>query len=189
MITKIKIEELPPEVTQNKAYIVVDIPEPVHEQIKQMRTVLASKSAMLPAEITLAGSSGVDPIPPGVEIELIKREVSRIAAQFHPFEVSFDCIEYFPGTGIFYLRPTDRKPFDLIHSALCSSKIQFPPSAFPYNPHLTIRNDAPVDEQTTETIQAMPFPRDSFVIDALSVYELNEDEYEATLIYRAKLIN
>ena len=52
---------------EHHSYIVAEIPEPVHSQIQGMRDSLNTLTSKLPVEITLAGSSGVGPIPVGTD--------------------------------------------------------------------------------------------------------------------------
>lgn len=57
---------------EHRAYIVAEIPEPVRSQVQALRDSLNTLTAKLPVEITLAGSSGVGPIPVGTDLSLIK---------------------------------------------------------------------------------------------------------------------
>jgi len=174
-------------VTNNKTYINLEVPYPINNEISDIRHLLGSKSKKLPVEITLTGSSGVGSIPKGTSLDLIKQEVNEIAENQSPFEVRFSEISTFPNTGVFYLVPEKRKVFDDLHSLFLSSKITFLESKWPFNPHLTIRNEKSVDKKTAEKIMKMDFPHKPFLIDTISVYELNELDYKATLIYQVKL--
>lgn len=57
--------------THHRSYIVAEIPDPVRSQIQALRDSLNTLTARLPVEITLAGSSGVGPIPIGTDLSLI----------------------------------------------------------------------------------------------------------------------
>src|SRR5581483_4773315 len=100
---------------------------------------LKTLTAKLPVEITVAGSSGVGPIPAGTDLGLIRDEVDRVAKMMAAFDLEFAAIRHFPRTGVFYLAPKDRRPFDSLHAVLASTKLPFIASPFPYNPHCTLR--------------------------------------------------
>src|SRR5215471_1761951 len=116
----------------HKAFVAIDIPDPWRSEIQGIRDQLKTVTAKLPVEITLAGSSGVGPIPEGTNIGLICDEVDRVARSTAAFRMEFAGIGHFPNTGVFFLPPKDRKPFDLLHVSLAASKIPFSNSQFPY---------------------------------------------------------
>jgi hypothetical protein len=74
---------------EHRAYIVAEIPEPVRSQVQALRDSLNTLTAKLPVEITLAGSSGVGPIPPGTDLSLIKRHLDRTLPDISPFRARF----------------------------------------------------------------------------------------------------
>ena len=53
--------------TEHRADIVAEIPDPVRSQVQALRDSLNTPTRKLPVEITLAGSSGVGPIPAGTD--------------------------------------------------------------------------------------------------------------------------
>src|SRR2546423_1030735 len=125
--------------TAHKAFVVADIPDPFKTGIQVIRDQLNTVTAKLPVEITLAGSSGVGPIPEGTDIRLLCEEIDRIAKVTAAFRMEFGEISHFPDTGVFFVPPRNRKPFDSLHALLTSSRIPFTKSRFPYNPHCTLR--------------------------------------------------
>jgi 2'-5' RNA ligase len=171
----------------HKAFVVADIPEPHKSALQHIRDQLKTVTAKLPVEITLAGSSGVGPIPEGTDLDLIRDEVVRIARVKTAFSAEFGGISHFPDTGIFFIPPADRKPFDSLHTALASSKIPFGPSPFPYNPHCTLRVGPKVEPREAEQIQALAVPRGPMLIDSLSVYAVDGRTLAVSLLVRAKL--
>jgi 2'-5' RNA ligase len=132
-----------PFMIEHRAYIVAEIPEPVRSQVQALRDSLNTLTAKLPVEITLAGSSGVGPIPVGTDLSLIKRHLDRTLADIVPFRARFSAIRAFPNTSIFFLEPFDRSPFDHLHQELRSSGIPFSGIRWPYNPHCTLRGGEP----------------------------------------------
>jgi 2'-5' RNA ligase len=168
----------------HKAFVVVDIPEPCKTRIQAIRDQLKTLTAKLPVEITLAGSSGVGPIPEGIDISLIREEVERVANVTAAFKVEFARIDHFPDTGVFFLAPGDRRLFDLLHASLASSKIPFTNSPFPYTPHCTLRVGPKVEQDVCEGIT---IPRGEMLLDSLSVYAMDARTLTVSLLHRTKL--
>jgi hypothetical protein len=68
--------------TRFPAYVVLNVPEPIRSIVSEIRRKLQYRGAGLPVEITLAGSSGVGPIPPGL---FITNSHWRIGTSAFPF--------------------------------------------------------------------------------------------------------
>ena len=171
----------------HKAFVVADIPEPFRTKIQAIRDELKTVTAKFPVEITLAGSSGVGPIPEGVDMDLVRGEVDRVAKLTTAFTMEFAGIGHFPNTGIFFLAPKDRRPFDSLHAALAASKIPFAASPFPYNPHCTLRVGPVVEPSLSERIYSLAVPRGEILLDTVSIYSLDSRTLAVSLLHRAKL--
>ena len=146
----------------HRSYIVAEIPDPVRSQIQALRDSLNTLTARLPIEITLAGSSGVGPIPIGTDLSLIERHLDRTLSSISPFCTRFSAIRTFPNTSIFYLEPFDRSPFDHIHQELRGSGIPFSEIRWPYNPHCTLRGGAPLSVEAASELLRRSFPKEEF---------------------------
>jgi hypothetical protein len=172
---------------ENPSYIVAEIPEPVRSRIQTMRNSLNTLAAKLPVEITLAGSSGVGPIPAGTDISFIERQLDRVLLQRRAFSTRFSAIRSFPNTAIFYLEPYDRFPFDELHQLLRGSDIPFNGIQWPYNPHCTLRGGAPLTAEAVSELLSLSYPKEEFLVDAVSVYELDRVSRMAKLLCRRTL--
>jgi len=170
-----------------QTYIVVEIPEPICTKIKKIRSKLNTPTSKLPVEITIAGSSGVLPIPSGTGISLIKAEVNKITSKYKPFFNSFAKIEYFPNTSIVYLSLSNRKPFDDLHRVFKESKLNFQESQFPYTPHCTLRAGDKLSSKELIEICSMPFPKSQFQINTISVYYYDDSSMYCHLLYQREL--
>lgn len=168
-------------------YIVLEIPSPVREAIQSIRDFLATPTARLPVEITVAGSSGIGPIPPGANKHEAEARLTSVLERLEPFRAHFQEIRRFANTDIFYLAPNDRQPFDRIHEALKGSRIPLAPSPWPYNPHCTLRGGPLADQTSADNILKLSFPREEFVIDTLSLYELDPGNQTCRVLFQAKL--
>jgi 2'-5' RNA ligase len=169
---------------EHRSYIVAEIPDPVRSRIQVLRDSLNTPTRKLPVEITLAGSSGVGPIPVGTDLSVIQCHMERILSKISPFRTRFSSIRAFPNTSIFYLEPFDRSPFDHIHQELCSSGIPFSESPWPYNPHCTLRAGEPLDAEAASELLARFFPKEEFQINTVSIYHLNDISLECKLLFQ-----
>ena len=169
------------------AYIVLEIPSPVRGVIQSLRDSLATPASRLPIEITVAGSSGVGPIPAGTGKDETESILRSVLANLKPFQVQFQEIRRFPNTNIFYLAPQERQPFDRIHGTLKASGLTFGPSPWPYNPHCTLRGGPMTGPASAEEILSLSFPRQDFVIDTLSIYEFNPQTVTCHLSFQTKM--
>jgi 2'-5' RNA ligase len=172
---------------EHRSYIVAEIPEPVRSQVQALRVSLNTVAVKLPVEITLAGSSGVGPIPAGADWSLIERQLDRTLLDISPFRARFSAIRAFPNTSIFYLEPFDRSPFDQLHQALRVSGIPFSEIRWPYNPHCTIRGGAPLSADATRELVSRPFPQEEFWINTVSVYQLADTSLDCKLLWQRTL--
>ena len=153
------------------AFVVAELPEPVAAWVREMRGRFEPGIAHLPAEITLAGSSGVGPIAPGQSVTAVQRLLETVLAGRLQFETRFIGIGNFPGTEIFFAAP-EPEPFNSIHAAVAASGIAFGPSRFSYNAHCSLKGLTPLGPGQREAIEAAAIPSQPFTITTVSVYEM-----------------
>jgi 2'-5' RNA ligase len=171
------------------ACVVLEIPSPVSRAIQSIRNSLATLTSRLPIEITVAGSSGVGPIPIGTDKKETEDRLQTVLSDLEPFRMRFQEIRRFPSTDVFYLAPEERQTFDRIHQALKASGIPFGPNPWPYNPHCTLRAGPMVGRDSAEDIFGLSFPKEDFLIDTLSIYELDAQALTCHLSFQAKMIS
>jgi hypothetical protein len=152
-------------------FIVAELPGPVAAWVREMRGQFEPGIAHLPAEVTLAGSSGVGPIAPGQSVASIRQMLAAALAGRLPFEARFIGIGNFTGTEIFFAAP-DPEPFNSIHAAIVKSGIAFGPSPHSYNAHCSLKGFTPLKPGQCEAIQSATVPGEPFTISAVSVYEM-----------------
>ncbi len=169
------------------AYIVLEIPSPVREVIQSIRDSLGTAAARLPIEITVAGSSGVGPIPAGTDKRETEAHLKSALKGLKSFQTRFQEVRRFPNTNIFYLKPQERRLFDRIHEALKVSGIPFGSNPWPYNPHCTLRGGPMNERASAEEILSLPVPRENFVIDTLSIYEFDPLSVTCRLSFQSRI--
>jgi 2'-5' RNA ligase len=172
---------------EHPSYIVAEIPEPVRSQVQALRDSLNTITARLPVEITLAGSSGVEPIPVGADLSLIEQHLDRLLSNCRAFSARFSAIRVFPNTSIYYLEPLDRSPFDQLHQLLRTSGIPFSVSPWPYTPHCTLRGGTPLNNEAAGKLLSRTFPKDEFWINTVSMYQLDAATLNHRLLYQRTL--
>ncbi len=157
---------------QDPAYIVLEIPSPMADYIRNFRAKFDTARAFMPAEITVTGSSGIGHIEPGQNVSAAAEEMNRIAREFSPFYVAFDKVERFPNTDIYFLSVKDASPFEKLQKAFAESGIRFLPSPFPYRPHCTLKlRCEPSDTELLELF-FLEVPQEPFLLSELALYTL-----------------
>jgi 2'-5' RNA ligase len=153
-------------------YIVLDLPPPIKEWVSAVRSRFDAYQAQLPPEITVAGSSGLGVLSENQDAEFVFRAVEKVALEFLPIHTAFVSIERFPNVPIFWLKPRDRAPFDILHQALTVAGIKFCPSPFPFNPHCTISSTVEHCDERVRELLELSVPRKSFVLATLRICQL-----------------
>ena len=120
-------------------FIVLDIPDPMADVIRNIRARFDPGRSALPAEITVTGSSGLGHLVPGQSMEQVAAEIDRIAGEFSSFPAEFSEVERFPETEIYFLNLLDPRPFEAIQKAFVKSSIRFLPNPYPFHPHCTLK--------------------------------------------------
>lgn len=168
------------------AFIVLDLPSPVAEKIKKLRGEYDPKRVLVPAEITLTGSSGLGAVFPGQNIDFLSEEIRKIAEKNPPFTTRFRKLETFPGTNIYFLSLENEAPFIKLHQDFAASPIRFKESPFPYKPHCTlILREENGEENFLEKLSAK-IPEEEFTMDMLSFYTLPSPN-ECELLFKIPL--
>ena len=167
------------------SYIVLDLPSAIEQKIYDIRinnkdTIRAS----MPAEITIAGSSGIGVIEIGQDEEYVFNQIKNIAAKTSPFTASFGNVLRFPNTDLFVLTLINEDPFRILHEEILKSDIKFMPNKFPYKPHCTLRSKTPISDEEVELIMKTKLS-DEFIIDTISIYMY--DKIPLTKLYTVKL--
>ena len=119
-------------------YIVLKMPSPAAESIREIRRQFDPARADMSVEITLAGSGGLGTVQEGQSPEKVFAEVDRIAAATEPFAAHFGEITRFADSGVCDYTVLPAESFIEIQEMLAGSPIRFTPCPFPYIPHCTL---------------------------------------------------
>jgi hypothetical protein len=169
----------------NGCYVVLDLPDLIGEKILDIRERFSDiPRTHLPAEITVAGSSGNGVMEPGQSREEVFRILDAIAASTSPFIASFGPVKRFPSTDIFVLTLLDKAPFQTLHRRINDSDILFTPNPHPFEPHCTLSQRSPISDDDVASVMEANVSGD-FIINRLAVYLA--DTLPAKLLHRVPL--
>jgi len=166
-------------------YIVVDVPDPVAEQVMAIRVQYNDELLIqLPAEITLTGSSGIGVFDLSQDASEALDTLDVIASETKPILAEFGPVHRFPNTDIFVLTLRNEEPFIDLHNRIKNSGLRFLPNPFPFKPHCTILRTTPVNKKIAHDLLQIKITND-FVIDTMSVYLF--DKTQLKLLHQVKL--
>lgn len=156
-------------------YIVLDIPSPAAEKIQSFRKKFDPERSKLPVEITLTGSCGTGLVTQGQTIREITEHLERAAKEIHPFHISFDKVERFPGTDIYFLKVKENPELLAAQKKISECGIRFDPSPYPFQAHCTIalRKEINCLKKQFELL-FIDFPKEPICLDMLSVYAMKD---------------
>lgn len=166
-------------------YIVLDLPTDVACEVLSLRKHLNYFHEKIPAEITLAGSSGLGTVSQDQDPREFVEILERIAAVTPPIEMQFKGVGSFPNSGVFFLEPLDQSPFRSLHQHLVNSGLKFRSCPFPYFAHCTIMNDSKMSDRNREAAISLDFPQSVFTLRDLRVYSLAGTD--CRLLYETRL--
>jgi len=156
-------------------FIVLEIGEPTATRVIELRQVCSDVSrAALPAEITVAGSTGVSPLLSGQRIEEITQVMQAVAHGLTPIQAHFGPVIRFPDTDIFVFTLTDATPFRTVHHHLLTSTLKFEASPFPFMRHCTISRTWVTEEEAAERSRYQL--SDSFCSSTLALHGLQDGQ-------------
>jgi len=169
----------------HETYIVLELPENIKDKIIQIREDNQDEfRASLPAEITVAGSSGVGVLVKGQDEEFVYNKIEEIAKTTSPFKLAFGEVERFAGSDIFAMKLKDETEIRKLHIRLKECGIEYENTKHEYNPHCTLRSRSPVSEEEAIKLHSLIID-DEFIVDTISVYMV--DKIPLTKLYTVKL--
>ncbi|MGG4019560.1 2'-5' RNA ligase family protein [Priestia megaterium] len=174
---------------KHDTYIVLELPMKIHEQVMSIKMTFNDPIEMVtPADITVAGSSGVGLLNPAQEPHAVYSILDNIALKIKPIKTSFLEVTRFPSTNIFFFSFEDETPFHDLHRKIADSNIRFSKSEFPFKPHVTLCTSSSITEAEIKKLLAIKLDEE-FMIDTLSVcsLEVSNNKMKDHLLYKVKL--
>lgn len=177
------------DIFSDPSYIVLNVPSPFADMVREIRSLIDPSRANMAVEISLCGSNGRGTISPGQDPKAVFAEIDAIAKNFKSFNATFGEVKRFPDTGIFYYTLRNPEPFIQLHELFVKSTIEFDPTDFPYEPHCTLKLERQTEYSEEDIIKKLSPPRQSFIIDTLSIYCINRETQVPRLLHRTNLGN
>ena len=109
---------------EKPTYLIAELGGDVVPLVLEMRQRFNPDNQYWPADITIAGSSGVGTLKLGQDLAHVVEKFSPIIERLAFTELAFSTVERFPDTGIYYLNP-ERQKFDRLHQAIIGSDVEF----------------------------------------------------------------
>lgn len=169
------------------SYIVLNIPSPVADQLRNIRSFLDPPRAHMAIEISLCGSNGCGTIIPGQDPDMVFSELDAIAHKTEAFSAKFGHVEHFPDTGIFYYTLKNIEPFKKLHCMILESNIEFNATNFSYAPHCTLKLAEQAEYTEKQILEHLQPPNQDFIIDTMSIYSLSQKQQIPRLLHRVNL--
>jgi len=120
-------------------FILTELPGEAGEQIRALQQRFDPKLARLtPPHVTLAGSSGVGPIPTDTPVERLQEILAPIAATTPSMELEFEPPHRFMQTDIVSLPLDPHGPLRALHERIARSGLPFRRARFQFSPHCTL---------------------------------------------------
>jgi len=150
-------------------YLIAELSGDVVPLVLDMRKRFNPKNTHWPADITIAGSSGVGTLKDGQHLNEVVEQLTPIVREFGFTDIEFVSVSRFPNTGIYYLMPA-REKFDCLHKAVVHSTVEFNESDWPYNPHCTLRWHDDDAKECKTLFDSLKLPIES-AVDCFSLYQ------------------
>lgn len=120
-------------------FATMEIEGPAREQVLGVQRWadprLAGES---PPHVTMIGSSGAGPMPPGTPAERIRKLVEPITASTPPIVVQLERPHRFMQTDIVVLPIDPHGPLRTLHERIRNCGLPFERPRFPFSPHVTL---------------------------------------------------
>ena len=120
--------------------------------------------------LTLAGSSGVGPIPGSVPVDELREKLSAVASATAPLSLQFGAPIRFMQTEIVVLPLDPHGPLRELHDRIATCGLPFQQARFTFSPHCTLSLYPTLTRDTARELLAMRIA-DPAVIDRVTVYQ------------------
>ena len=175
------------DIFNDPTYIVLNVPAPIADEVRNIRSFCDPERANGAIEISLCGSNGKGTICAGQDMDDVFSEADRIASMEKPFRTNFSSVERFPDTDIYYYTLENPEPFERLHKMFVASSIKFNPTDYAYEPHCTLKMTPLAGLTEEQILNALCPPDEIFTINTLSIYSLTGEQLTPRLLHRVNL--
>ncbi|HXC25444.1 MAG TPA: 2'-5' RNA ligase family protein [Gemmatimonadaceae bacterium] len=155
-------------------FILGELSGPVAEEIHTITRRYDPKLARVRRpHVTLAGSSGVGPIPVDTPVAELRERLTPVAAAMPPIELTLQPAHRFTQTDIIVLPIDPYGPIRVLHDRISTSGLRFGPARFTFSPHVTLNLYKSLTRETLRELLQVRVPG-SVMLDTLHVYYTSE---------------
>jgi 2'-5' RNA ligase len=123
----------------NGIFILAELHGEAARQIAEINARFDRKLAgSKPPHVTIAGSSGVGPIPPSVTVEELERRLRPVAESTAPLELEFGKPVRFMQSDIVVLPLSPHGKLRELHDRIATCGLPFARARFSFTPHVTL---------------------------------------------------
>ena len=166
----------------NGIFILAELPVEIAERVRAINERYDLKlSRHKPPHLTLAGSSGVGPIPPSVSVEEMRERLEPITSDTAPITLSFQPPQRFMQTNIIVLPLDPHGPLRMLHDRIITSGLPFARARYTFSPHATLSLYRSLDDKTVRELLKTRIP-EPFVISAIQLYHTQDPQPSRKLL-------
>jgi 2'-5' RNA ligase len=157
-------------------FIVADLDSVVAGKVREINKRFDPKlAASRQPHVTITGSSGAGPIPPGVDISEIEKLLRPIAMTTAPMKLRFGKPQRFLQTEIVVLPLDPHGELRRLHDRIVSSGIPFTRARFTFTPHCTLTLYPTLTPEAARQLLAVRID-DEVTLDRIDVYHTNDPQ-------------
>lgn len=160
----------------NGIFILAELHGEAAEQIAAINARFDRKlAAAKPPHVTVAGSSGVGPIPPSVSAEELEWALRPVAAATAPLELEFGRPVRFMQSDIVVLPLSPHGKLRELHDRIAGCGLPFARARFTFTPHVTLSLYPRLSAETAKQLLATQI-EGHCIIDTLQCYHTRDPQ-------------
>lgn len=160
----------------NGIFILVELQGEAAEQIAAMNARFDRKlAAAKPPHVTVAGSSGVGPIPPSVSVGDLESALRPVAEATAPMELEFGRPVRFMQSDIVVLPLNPHGRLRELHDRIANCGLPFARARFTFTPHVTLSLYPRLSAETARQLLAVRIDG-RCIIDTLQCYHTRDPQ-------------
>jgi 2'-5' RNA ligase len=122
-----------------------------------------------PPHLTLAGSSGLGPLPPNLPVSDIEARLLPVVSATGPIELRFAAPSRFMQSNIVVLPLEPHGPLRVLHDRVGASGLPFGRARYTFTPHVTLSLYATLPRAAVQELLALRVT-EPYLLDALQIY-------------------
>src|SRR4051812_41751581 len=130
-------------------------------------------AAELPPHLTLAGSSGMGPIPVRTTVETLREALEPITRSTPPIVVRLEPAMRFMQTNIVVLPLDPHGPLRALHERIKTSGLPYEPPRFAFTPHVTLNFYPELSKARARELLAVRID-DPVTVDRIQLYRATD---------------